>query len=214
MTTRAALRSLIRQELNDAGGTSLWTDSLLNEWIAEAIRLYGRALPKETTATITTVADQADYDLPADVDRVLRVELPEGVPASLDLGSRGSGGSYRTFAGSLELTPAPSTNGETIRVDYLARYAEPAADGDTLATPSADDDVLLRLTVARALRWITLDEAKRQRFERQRGASAADAAALYEREAQSLIQRRKQRVRTGALVSAGVMQFERLRGAE
>src|SRR5437762_12904439 len=94
VTTRASLRSTVRQELNDAGGTSLWTDSLLNEWIAEAIRLYGRALPKEATATITTVADQAAYDLPADTDRVLRVECPEGVPASPDLGARDSSGCY------------------------------------------------------------------------------------------------------------------------
>ncbi len=201
MTTRAALRALVRQQLNDAGGTALWTDSLLNEWIAQAIRAYGRALPKEATTTMTTVADQAAYALPADADRVLRVESPEGVPWSPDLGSRDSCGSYRTFAGYLNLAPAPPTSGETICVDYLARFAEPAADNDTLATPAADDDVLIRLTVARALRWITLDEAKRQRFERQRGASAGDAAALYEREAEHLIQQRKQRIRTGTLHS-------------
>jgi len=200
VTTRSTLRSLIRQELNDAGGTQLWTDSLLNEWIAEAIRLYGRALPKEATTTTTTVADQAAYALPADADRVLRVEYPAGVPWDASLGSRGPCGSYRVFAGSLELEPAPSTSGETIRVDYLARYAEPAADGDTLETPATDDDILVRLAVGRALRWVTLDEAKRQRFEQQRGASAANTAALYEREAQTLIEQRKRRVRAGALV--------------
>jgi hypothetical protein len=201
VTTRAALRSLIRQELNDAGGTQLWTDSLINEWIAEAIRLYGRSLPKQASANLTTVADQAAYALPADTDRVLRVEYPEGVPASPDLGSRGICGSYRAFAGNLELNPAPSVSGETIHLAYLARYAEPSVDGDTLATPAADDDILLRLVVGRALRWITLDEAKRQRFERQRGASAAEAASLYEREAQDLIHQRKRRVRWATLVA-------------
>jgi hypothetical protein len=201
VTTRAALRSLIRQELNDAGGTPLWTDSLLNEWIAEAVRQYGRALPKEAATTLTTVADQAAYALPADTDRVLRVTLPEDVPWSPDLGSRRAYRSYRVFAGELALEPAPSTSGESIGVAYLARYAEPAADGDTLATPSADDDILLRLVVARALRWITLDEAKRQRFERQRGSSTAEAAALYEREARDLIHHRQRRIRPTALVS-------------
>jgi hypothetical protein len=201
VTTRAALRALIRQELNDASGTQLWTDSLINEWIAEAIRLYGRSLPKEASATMTTVADQAAYALPADTDRVLRVEYPEGVPWRPDLGSRGVCGSYRAFAGNLELSLAPSTSGDTIHLAYLARYAEPSADGDTLATPAADDDILTRLVVGRALRWITLDEAKRQRFERQRGASAGEAASLYEREAQELIQQRKRRVRSGALVA-------------
>jgi hypothetical protein len=200
VTTRAALRTLIRQELNDAGGTQLWTDSLINEWIVEAIRLYGRSLPKETSTTVTTMASQASYALPAETDRVLRVECPQGVPWSPELGSRGACGSYRVFAGSLLLDPAPSTSGETISVAYLARYAEPAADGDTLATPAADDDILLRLVVGRALRWITLDEAKRQRFERQRGASASEAAGLYERGALELIEQRKRRVRVGALV--------------
>ena len=46
MTTRAELRTRIRTELNDAGGTPLWTDAALNQWIDEAIRDYaeiGRA---------------------------------------------------------------------------------------------------------------------------------------------------------------------------
>ncbi|HZT08587.1 MAG TPA: hypothetical protein VFC51_16310 [Chloroflexota bacterium] len=211
MTTRAGLRSLVRQELGDAGGTQLWADALLNEWIAEAVRLYGRTLPKEATATITTVADQAAYALPANLERVLRVEYPAGVPWSPRLALRQtqgevgaeSGGSYGAFAGNLELNPAPSASGEAVRLDYLARYAEPAADGDTLETPASDDDILLRLTVARALRWITLDEAKRQRFERQRGASASDVATLYEQEARDLMEERKRRVRTGTLSWAG-----------
>jgi hypothetical protein len=195
------LRTAIRQELNDAGGTQLWTDSLIDEWIGEAIRQYGRSLPKEATAELTTVASQAAYDLPADADRVLRVTYPEGVVWSPDLGSRGACGTYRVFAGQLTLEPAPSTSDESIAVEYLARYAEPAADGDTLATPAADDDILLRLVVGRALRWITLDEAKRQRFEQQRGASASGTAALYEQEAEELIRQRKRRLRSGALVS-------------
>ena len=49
MATRATLRTAVRAELNDGGTTQLWSDALLNEWLAEAIRDYGRRLPKWST---------------------------------------------------------------------------------------------------------------------------------------------------------------------
>ena len=37
VSTRATLRARVRDELNDNGSTKLWSDALLNEWIADAI---------------------------------------------------------------------------------------------------------------------------------------------------------------------------------
>jgi hypothetical protein len=199
VSTRASLRSLIRQELGDAGGTPLWSDALLNQWIGEAIRRYGRELPRELSTTMVVVAGQASYSLPADCDRVVRVEQPKGSQRSS--GDRSQAG-YRTFAGQILLDPPPGATGsdQDLRLEYLGRYAEPAADADVIATPPGDDDLLMGLVCASALRWIDLDEAKRQRFERERGASAGETARWYRTRAEEAIALRKRRVRTSVLV--------------
>jgi hypothetical protein len=198
MTTRAQLLTSTRAELNDAGVTKLWSDALLQQWLAEAIRSYSARLPKEATTTLSSVAGQAAYALPSDFARVVRVEHPTRtyrvcaplvggdaaaeVLALVDLeASVQAAGpyTYDLYGGSLVLDPAPAASGESIVLRYLATYAEPSADGDTLATPVRDDDLLIWWVCARALDWISTDEAKRMRFERQRGASAAPTADRY-----------------------------------
>ena len=213
---RGELRAMIRGELNDTGGTPLWGDALLNEWINEAIRGYARELPEEASITIVAVAGQESYALPARFLQVMRVEQPKtivrrpGTPSrtlpgdAVDFQGRvGRTGvwAYRMFAGSLILDPAPIAIGadEDIRFEYLRAYAEPAADGDVLATPAMDDEVLIQLTCARALRWIGTDESKRARFERDRGASPMAQAEAYEQAALRLMATRQKRVRAGVL---------------
>jgi len=213
MTTRAQLRTTIRTELNDSGGTALWSDALLNEFITQAIRTYSRELPKQASSTITVVANTAAYNLPADFDRTIRVEQPDDTIRVFDplertvsdefgLSSEASGSTsigshgYRIWASQIVLTPTPTAAGatENITLEYLAVYAEPAADGDTIATPTRDDDVLVALVCADALHWIGSDEAKRARFERSRGASPQGAANLYSQRAREAINNRKRRV--------------------
>lgn len=200
MTTRAALRTQIRNELNDAGATPLWSDERLNQWLAEAIRDYGRALPREVETSLASVADQAGYVLPADALRVARVEHPADVlrVAGAD-GAEAAG--YEVFGGQLVLAPAPGASGEAIGLRYLARYAEPAADGDTLATPVEDDALLVWYACWRALGWISADEAKRQRFERQRGATAAAEAEHYRQLYREALADRRRPLRSGRLTS-------------
>ena len=217
MTTRSELRQKVRTELNDSGGSQLWTDALLNELIVQAIRTYGRELPREARTTITIVAGTDAYNLPGDFDRALRVAQPDDSIRVYDPLERGAGdelgssqrsgatshGSwgYRIWAGQIILKPAPTAAGsdQNITLEYLARYAEPSADGDTLATPAYDDDLLIALACADAMRWIGSDEAKRARFERQRGASPQGAAETYERRAQTAIASRKRRMHTRAM---------------
>jgi hypothetical protein len=198
MTTRTQLRTTIRTELNDSGGTPLWSDSLLNELIAQAIRRYGEQLPEEASASITVVADQAAYALPARFLHAVRVEQPEETER---VGDRRHPWSYRVFAGQLLLEPAPTQAGsdQDVTLEYLRFYAEPAADGDTLATPSYDDDMLVALVCARALAYLALDEGKRQHFVRQRGSDPQEVAATYERRATERLALRTRRVRASAL---------------
>jgi len=217
MTARAELRTKVRTELNDGGGTPLWTDAALNQWIDEAIRDYAEELPREVSASITTVAAQADYALPSDFDRVLLVEHPTGVfrtalrkaggdvPFSTDptlaptaVGARPVW-AYDVWGGQLSLDPAPTAGGETIKLRYLATYALPTADGSVLATPTRDDPLLIWLVCDRALSWLGTDESKRQRFERQRGVSAQEAAGGYERQLRDAYAQRHRRLRAQRL---------------
>lgn len=204
MSTRAQLRQSIRDELNDNSSVKLWSDAQLNQYIVEAVRAYSRELPKETTTTISVVADQEAYSLPSDFDRAIRVEQPDDRLREHDPTER-SAWSYRIFASQIILDPKPTSAGSTqnVTLSYLARYAEPAADADVIATPASDDDMLIRLACALALRWISTDEAKRQRFERTRGTSAMGMADAYDQDARRALALRKRRVRMSVLVPTG-----------
>ncbi len=220
MTTRADLRARARTELNDGGGVALWADSLLNQWITEALRAFGRQIGLEKSVTLSSVADQAGYTLPADLLQVRRVEHPSGLyrtPAPFAAGDvapdaplvDGLGGPtlpellYDVWAGTLVLSPPPAAAGEPIVVRYLGAYAEPSSDASVLDVPARDEDALVLFTCGRALRWIGMDEAKRQRFERQRGADPHTLRQDYEREYQALVRQRRGRIATRRLAIRG-----------
>jgi hypothetical protein len=197
-TTRAAWRALVRNELDDNDTTKLWADALLSEWLNEGIRDYARAFPLEATATLTTVADQAAYALPDGLVEVVRVEHPTNV---FRVHQPRVGGDWRVtgdpwlvtsprspvtahyaydvWGATLELEPAPTVSGEAIGVRYVARRAEPADDSDALPLDDGDVELLTFYVCSRALFWISAQEAKRQAFERQRGADASELARAY-----------------------------------
>src|SRR5439155_9815419 len=104
---------------------------------------------------------------------------------------------YDVFAGNLVLEPAPDVSGETIALRYLAVYAEPSADGDTLATPGRDDELLTWLVCSRALDWITTDESKRMRYERVRGSSATGQGDRYQARYLEAVRLRQRQLRVG-----------------
>ena len=216
MTTRAALRTRVRAELNDLGATRLWPDERLNAWLVESLRWLGRELGLEQAASLTSVAAQASYALPTDVVEVTRVEHPTGVfrlpiahaggdiapAAALDSGvaTRDSGLVYDVYGGQLILSPAPDRAGEAIAVRYRGAYAEPTADASVLDVPLRDEDAVLFSACARACEWLAMDEGKRQRFERQRGASPAAVAREYDGEARAIVRQRRARVASRRLV--------------
>jgi hypothetical protein len=55
----------------------------------------------------------------------------------------------------------------------VGAYTEPSADGLVLDVASQDEDAIVAHVCAHAMEWIGADEAKRMRFERERGASPA-----------------------------------------
>jgi len=219
MTTRSGLRTTIRTELNDSGGTPVWSTALIDEWINQAIRQYSRELPEEVQATVVVVANQSDYTLPARWLRVTRVEQPEDILRMPISGSRTTGAAlgdlvdfqdrvrgtvahgYRIFGNELILDPAPTVIGaaEDVRLEYTRVYAQPTTDAEVLATPDQDDDVLIALVASMALRWVAMDEAKRVRYQETRGISPGSQAYAYQARAEAAIATRSSRVRTSTL---------------
>lgn len=213
MATRSTIRALVRGALRDTGGTQLWTDTEINDHILDAIRVLSDALPREKVQLVTSVADQASYNLAADVLRVARVEYPAGVfrrPLRFSGGDLSSTaapisvpdweydtrytfdvwGASGSSALVLWLDPAPTVSSETITVRYLGSYVEPANDSTTLDVAVLDESLLVLRTCQTLLEQIGLDESKRQRFERQRGSSPVTAAAQFGRRYRDSVQSR------------------------
>jgi hypothetical protein len=215
------MRSTIRNELDDTGGTPTWSDANLNEWLNQAIRDFSLQLPQEVSTTITAVAGQSAYSLPFGLLRILRVEEPLLVirlPASAhrlaalpndqlvdyesSLRLAATSWTYRVFAGQLILNPAPMSSGPgspDILLEYLASYPEPAADSDGLATPLSCDHILVHLVAASALHWILTDEEKRLAFEARAGKPSESSASYYGQLAAAEIKARVPSIRATTL---------------
>lgn len=165
MTTRAELRTSVRRRLEDTGATPLWDDATLNDLIADAVRRYGRRRPAERSLTVA-VADGARTVSVTPFtpgSRVLRVLDADGeaVPREQALLCDGTpvAQGWRWWNGQLLLTiPA---NGGNWQIDLLDRRAVPADDVTALDIESGDEEILILLTVAAALRRRAVEDAKR-----------------------------------------------------
>jgi hypothetical protein len=216
MANRADVRTLVRNELNDNGSAKVWADALLDGFTLEAIRDYGREIGLESSTTITSVANQQNYSLPATCVQVVRVEHPTGYfrkpsefsagderPQTADVvGLRPGELVYEVWGGVLYLSPAPAASSESIVVRYVASYTEPANDATTLNVPDLELPALVYFAAMRACEWIATDEGKRQRFERERGSSPKEQVAVYRAMYDAILrQKRATRVNTRRLVS-------------
>jgi len=219
MTTRADIRTRTRDELNDNATVKLWSDALLNRWIGEAIREWSRVAPCDGTWATTSVANTPGYALPADVLEVVRVEHPVGVfrtrgglhdgdvSSLADLGAwaglQPAQPTWEQWGGEVVLIPAPGASGEAISVRYKGAYAVPSDDVTVLDVAAQDEEALVLYACARALQWVALDEAKRQRFARERGADPAVSRQGYERAFRALARERRGGVRGRRIVARG-----------
>jgi hypothetical protein len=211
MTTRAEIRARVRDELNDNGAVKLWSDGLLNRWIGEAIREWSRVAPRERVWQTTSTANDPSYVLPTDVLEVVRVEHPPGLfrvrgglrdgdvaPTAASSGRPGTRPAelaWEHWGSEVILIPAPGATGEAIEVRYAGAYSVPADDATALEVAALDEEALVLFACERALQWIGLDEAKRQRFERQRGADPLASRETYERDFHAMARRRRGGVR-------------------
>jgi len=162
MTTRAELRTVIRNQGID---DSTWSDNEVNQWIADAIAEYSIHFPRwRESADNACVAEQHEYDLPADFLHALSVEYPAGEDPAvfLERASESPGGldsdHFDIQGTKLILGPSPSA-GETYTLQYQAHHDYPDADDDTLTIPDEDLEILILFVVWKAYRRLELDEA-------------------------------------------------------
>jgi hypothetical protein len=100
--------------------------------------------------------------------------------ANVPLGDRiGGRYAYEIWGATLSLEPAPTASGETISLRYVARRTEPTGDSDALPVDDGDVELLTFYVCSRALFWISAQEAKRQAYERTRGADATKLGREY-----------------------------------
>lgn len=159
MTTRAEVRATIRRRLEDNSGTPLWDDALLNDLIADAIRTYGTRCPAQRSLSIAVPAGATSIPLaitPAP-RRVVRVLDPNGAVVSRDDGVAVV--SWRWWNGAIILG-GPAIGGDW-QIDYLAFRAIPDDDSDVLDVEPVDEENIVLLAAASALRRRVVEDGKR-----------------------------------------------------
>jgi hypothetical protein len=203
MATLAELRSALRVLLNDIAAEGyLWSDGNLNHYLNDAIRAYSRSFPRQRETIVITVAGQREYELPAELTSVQKVEIvraEDRVP--LLAGDDRTGACYELYGGKLIVFPTPSESGLSIAVRYLAPHAPLALDGDLSTVPDADIDLLLNYAGSMVLQSLLAEKAKRGRFESRSGQPANAVANLYWEQYERGIRLRKARVRAGKLIA-------------
>src|SRR3954453_18686265 len=166
MTTRADIRTRTRDELNDNGTVKIWSDTLLDRWIGEAIREWSRVVPRDRTWQTTSTANDPSYVLPSDVLEGVRVGHPPGmlrvrgglrdgdVSPTAELGGwtglRPAQLLWEQGGSEVVLIPAPDATGQAIEVRYKGAYVVPSDDVSALEVAAEDEESLVQYACARA----------------------------------------------------------------
>lgn len=201
-TTLGGLRNSLRAVLAD---TVQWRDTLLTQWIQDALRDYSLVLPFQDSTSLTTTAATRAYLLNSAVDEnlidVLNVEYPAGWDPRRFLARRAErhpaflGGPYydinkqnKTVSGEhmelkyLVLGETPSA-GQTIWFEYLRPHSAPLDDSDLVTVPEWHLEALRLYVYWKATHQLELDESvalrRKQELLRVMGGSARWLYSLY-----------------------------------
>lgn len=172
MTTRAEMRAMVRNRLEDAGPDPLWSDEVLNDAIAEAVRRYSTHVPRQEVAAIEVHAGDREIEVPENVNalRVARVFDDRGVlwprwegsgeAPPVPMGPSGGTPTWRAWGNTLLLgMPAPRTS--LWRVEHLVHRDAPVDDATPLDIQPNDEDIIVALALAVALSRRAISEGKR-----------------------------------------------------
>ncbi|HEY8447625.1 MAG TPA: hypothetical protein VIL01_11020 [Thermomicrobiales bacterium] len=197
MTTRAELRSAVRQRLEDTGATPLWDDAALNDFLAEAMHTYGSRFPAERSVSVAVASGATSVPVQPPLDRSQVVRVVDGagrvVPRMRRREGNATGEQAWDWWGSELVLAAPAVAG-TWRIDYLGSRSLPADDVTTVEIREGDEEIVVALAAAIALRRRAVEDGKRGV-----GSDGAMAALAdrFAREAERLIEARWRRARGG-----------------
>lgn len=172
------VRRLARSVLE---GSSQWSDSLLDRWIGDGIRLYSAEFPRRWRHVITLVTGQQAYALPGGhgLQEVLSVRYPASDGAALARAAEESAafenggeayalravgddtaGDEDTGTGEIVFAQAVTT-GETAVLEYLGSHRSPViGDDDAVITvPEGHMEAILAFVEFRAQRQLEVGEA-------------------------------------------------------
>ncbi len=203
MTTRAELRTSLRQRLEDTGLTPLWNDATLHELLAAALRDYAARRPAERTATVVvTEGDRSAAVVPTlDPTQIVRVLDPNSAVVTRVSGETSGetavecqGWTWRN--GSLRFA-APAMGG-TWSIDYLDSRVLPADDVTAVDLVPGDESIVVVLAGAAALARRAVEEAKRGAG--REGAAMQALAEALRREGERRLDDRRRRARGAWLV--------------
>lgn len=190
MTTRADLRASLRIRLEDPTPNPLWSDTILHDFLAEALHRYSARFPLQQTMTVAAVGGELvlPIGLPLAVRDIGRVRLPNGSilpPARED--DRAFGWSF--WNGALVLNrPALAGNWQ---IEYLALRNLPNDDVSSLDLLSGDEEIIVQFAASSALLRRSVEAGKRGMDSS--SLALVRVAEAYERAANSLIRTRQRR---------------------
>jgi hypothetical protein len=205
MTTRLELRTAVRRRLEDTGGSPLWDDAALNDFLAEAMRRYGTHFPKELSTTVNFSAGTTSAVVtPAlAAGQVVRVFDGDGQPVprqqaiepdGVALAGLVTAQAWRWWGASLVLARAAATTA-TWQIDYLGGRTLPGDDVTAVDVIAGDEDIVVLLASATALRRRAIEDGKRGLG--RAVATVASVAEVFQNEAERLIVSRRRRARGG-----------------
>ncbi len=200
MPTRAELRNALRQRLEDVTAAPLWDDPALNEALAAAIRGYGARFPRQATATLTVAAGATRVTVPAEIDPATIARVIDSTGAALPRLSSDTSPpfgherqAWRWWNGDLILGRAAI--GGTWQIEYLAPRIVPSDDVTAVDLLPGDEEIVLALASATALRRRQGEDANRGL----RPDSIAALVAAIEATAERLMSQRRHRAHGGWL---------------
>jgi hypothetical protein len=210
MTTRLELRTALRVRLEDTGGTPLWDDSALNDFLAEAMRRYGTRFPREQSTTVVVGAGATSVVVTPELatEQIVRVFDGEGlqVPRQHDIESSDAVVASLVTAQAwhwwgISFVLAQGANAGTWTIEYLSGRALPADDLTSVEVVPGDEDIVVLLAAATALRRRAVEDGKRG-LGHGKTLPTAESAETLQDQAEHLMRMRRRRARGGWTATA------------
>jgi hypothetical protein len=193
MSNKTQLRARLREELGDTGTTTLWSDTLLDDLLDEAVGWYSRLWPLQTEGYRDVTAGQRTFDVPPGALGVVSVECPPGrefpQEASGTIGSAGTRGLRQSWSrwGDVIYFSNPASGSEVGTLKLVMQVLLPWDRLDPVEQWNGPEDaerLLVLWAATQAWVWLDGEDQKRGRPARS-GAATRRYADESEREVEA-----------------------------